>query len=93
MPVAEYDHGLGCAIIGGFVGRDPTEPTLYGGYLYGDDCSGNIWALDAARPESGAPRLVLDSGRTISSFGEDEAGRLYLTDVGNGTLYRIVPVP
>jgi glucose/arabinose dehydrogenase len=93
LPVAEYDHSLGCAIIGGFVGRDPTEPTLYGGYLYGDDCSGNIWALDAARPESGAPRLVLDSGRTISSFGEDEAGRLYLTDVGNGTLYLIIPGP
>jgi glucose/arabinose dehydrogenase len=92
LPVAQYDHGLGCAIVGGFVGRDPSEPTLYGGYLYGDDCSGNIWVLDAARP-AGAPRLVLDSGHTISSFGEDETGRLYLTDLSDGTLYRIVPVP
>ncbi|MGZ8527317.1 MAG: PQQ-dependent sugar dehydrogenase [Candidatus Limnocylindrales bacterium] len=93
LPVAEYSHDLGCAIIGGFVGRDPSEPALYGGYVYGDSCSGSIWVLDAARPESGAPRLVLDSGRTISSFGEDEAGRLYLTDLGDGTLYRVVPVP
>jgi glucose/arabinose dehydrogenase len=93
LPVAEYDHGFGCAIVGGFVGRDPSEPTLYGGYVFGDDCTGNIWVLDAARPESGAPRLVLDSGRTISSFGEDQAGRLYLTDLSDGTLYRLVPGP
>jgi glucose/arabinose dehydrogenase len=89
-PAAEYDHSLGCAVIGGYVGRDPTEPKLDGSYLFGDECSGNIWVLDAARPESGAPRLVLDSGLTISSFGEDLAGRLYLTDLGGGTLYRIV---
>ena len=93
LPVAEYDHSLGCAIVGGFVGRDPSEPSLFGGYLYADECSGNIWVLDAAKPESSAPRLVLDSGHAISSFGEDQAGRLYLTDLGDGTLYRIVAVP
>ena len=38
-----------------------------------------------------AARLVLGSGTTISSFGEDEAGRLYLTDLGSGDLLRIVP--
>jgi glucose/arabinose dehydrogenase len=92
LPVAEYDHSLGCAVIGGYVGRDPTEPKLFGGYLFGDECSGNIWVLDAARPESDAARLVLDSGLTISSFGEDLAGRLYLTDLGGGALYRIVPL-
>jgi glucose/arabinose dehydrogenase len=91
LPVAEYDHSLGCAIVGGYVGRNPSEPNLFGGYLYGDTCSGNIWVLDAARPESGAPRLVLDSGHAISSFGEDQTGRLYLTDLSDGTLYRIVP--
>jgi glucose/arabinose dehydrogenase len=93
LPVAEYDHGQGCAIVGGYVGRDPAEPALYGGYLFGDDCSGNIWALDAARPERQAPVRLLDSGHMISSFGEDEAGALYLTDLASGTLFRIVPQP
>ena len=93
LPVAEYDHGQGCAIVGGYVARDPAEPALYGGYVYGDDCSGNIWVLDAARPESQAPVRLLDSGHTISSFGEDEQGSLYLTDLGSGTLFRIVPNP
>jgi glucose/arabinose dehydrogenase len=93
LPVAEYDHGQGCAIIGGYVGRDPDEPALYGGYVFGDDCSGDIWVLDSARAESRDPVLLLDSGHMISSFGEDEAGRLYLTDLASGELLRIVPVP
>ena len=88
LPVAEYDHSQGCAIIGGFVGRNPAEPQLYGGYLFGDYCSGNIWALDAAKDGPQTARLVLGSGTTISSFGEDEAGRLYLTDLGSGDLLR-----
>ena len=91
LPVAEYDHSQGCAIVGGFVGRNPAEPQLYGGYLFGDLCSGNIWALDAAEDGPQTARLVLGSGTTISSFGEDEAGRLYLTDLGSGALLRIVP--
>jgi glucose/arabinose dehydrogenase len=92
-PVAEYDHGQGCAIVGGYVGRDPDEPTLSGGYIFGDDCSGAIWALDAAKPAATDPVLLLDSGRMISSFGEDAAGRLYLTDLASGELLRVVPVP
>ena len=93
LPVAEYGHSLGCAIVGGFVARDPTQAPLYGGYLYGDSCSGNIWALDAAKDGPQTARLVLDSGRTISSFGEDEAGGLYLTDLSSGDLFRIVAAP
>jgi len=93
LPVAEYGHDQGCAIVGGYVGRDPADPTLLGGYLFGDDCSGNIWALDAARPTRTDPILVLRSGRQVSSFGEDEAGRLYLTDLAGGQLLRIVPTP
>jgi Glucose / Sorbosone dehydrogenase len=92
-PVAEYGHGQGCAIVGGYVGRNRDEPALYGGYVFGDDCSGNIWAVDAANPEAQPPVLLVDSGHMISSFGEDEAGRLYLTDLSSGELLRIVPVP
>ena len=92
-PVAEYDHGQGCAIIGGYVRAEPDEPALFGGYVFGDDCSGNLWALDAANASAGEPVRLDGSGHTISSFGEDEAGRLYLTDLSSGELLRIVPVP
>ena len=93
LPVAEYGHGLGCAIVGGYVGRDPDQPALNGGYLFADECSGNMWVVDAARPAAHDPVLVLKSGKPISSFGQDEAGRLYVTDLAAGELLRIVSTP
>jgi uncharacterized protein (TIGR03437 family) len=56
-------------------------------YLYGDYCSGKIWALER---QGGAwnNRLVLSSGFAITTFGEDEAGEIYVAN-GGGTVYRI----
>jgi hypothetical protein len=34
-------------------------------------------------------RVLTETTFSISTFGEDEAGRLYLADYGAGTLYRI----
>jgi hypothetical protein len=36
---------------------------------------------------------LLDSDAGVSSFGEDEAGELYVTGLGEGVLYRVVAVP
>jgi glucose/arabinose dehydrogenase len=88
-PVTEYDHGFGCSVTGGVVYRGAAQPTLVGGYLFADYCTGNIWAIDAAAQEVREPRLVLESGRSISSFGEDEAGELFVTDL-EGELLRVV---
>lgn len=87
-PVAVYDHGLGCSVTGGYVYRGPQNPGLQGLYLYGDFCSGRIWGL---RPLAGGWEnlLLADTDWLISSFGEDQGGRLYLADYGSGTLYRI----
>ena len=58
LPVAEYGHGLGCAVIGGVVVRDADQPRLNGGYVFADECSGNVWLLDpsdtTARQRAGA---------------------------------------
>ena len=48
LPVAEYGHDLGCAVIGGVVVRDPGQPALDGRYVFSDSCSGNLWLLDPA---------------------------------------------
>ena len=77
--------------IGGQVYRGPAYPLLHGAYLYGDFCSGRIWA--AARDASGAwqtTEMLQISGALIGSFGEDETGELYVTDIVNGVIYRIV---
>ncbi|MDQ2965425.1 MAG: PQQ-dependent sugar dehydrogenase, partial [Chloroflexota bacterium] len=89
LPVAEYSHASGnCSVTGGYVYRGP-DPKLVGGYLYGDFCSGRIWGIDAAGPYT--PVLLDDTSLNISSFGEDEAGNVYVVDLG-GSIYRLSAV-
>jgi glucose/arabinose dehydrogenase len=90
LPVAVYDHEHGCSVTGGFVYRGSRWPALQGAYLFSDYCSGTIWSLDASRPSARSPVVMLETGRSISSFGEDEAGELYVTDLRNGDVLRIV---
>jgi glucose/arabinose dehydrogenase len=87
-PVAFYDHDAGCSVTGGYVYRGPDNPDLQGLYLYGDFCSGTIWGLR----RSGITwdnRQLAASGLSISAFGEDEQGRLYVADYATGRIYRI----
>ena len=90
LPLTEYDHSQGdCAVVGGYVYRGKAYPGLDGLYLFGDECSGFIRAVVADGPATQSPALLLKSGRTISSFGEDAAGELYLTDLASGELYEV----
>jgi glucose/arabinose dehydrogenase len=91
LPVVEYSHGEGgCTVIGGYVYRGAAQPDLAGGYLFGDYCSGFIWAIDSAGDARREATLVADTELRISSFGEDEAGELYVTDISRGELLRVV---
>lgn len=87
MPVLEYNHDLGCSVTGGYVYRGDVVPGLNGYYLYGDWCSGTIWAAQPGADGAWQADVSLESGRSISSFGEDEAGDLYLVDY-NGSVLR-----
>lgn len=85
LPVAQYDHSLGCSITGGHVYRG-AHRDLQGLYVYGDFCSGRLWTMNA----SGTGETVRrDTNLSISSFGTSEAGELFLTDLG-GLLYRVI---
>jgi glucose/arabinose dehydrogenase len=85
-PVYEYDHSGGrCTVIGGYVYRGQAIPGLQGTYLFTDFCGGLIIGL----PTSSGKAFLLDAGPTsISSFGEDSAGELYVLVLGVG-VYRI----
>jgi hypothetical protein len=65
-------------------GRQGSLPV--GSYVYGDFCSGEIFVL-----ESGANSVALDTTYRIASFGEDEAGEIYVVDL-RGAVYRIAAV-
>ena len=90
MPVTEYAHGDGCAIIGGVVYHGAAIPDLRGAYLFSDNCSGKLWAIDAGLEAPQAPIVLMETGRSISSFGVDDAGEVYLTDLG-GSLLKLTP--
>jgi glucose/arabinose dehydrogenase len=70
-----------CALIGGFVYRGTAMPKVVGQYIYGDHCSGSIWAVDLAAGTP-SPRVVLpgDGSLQIGSFAEGTDGELYVVE-------------
>ena len=83
LPVAWYstqndDH---CAVTGGYVYRGTALPGLVGRYVFGDYCAGAIYGLDAATALSTGRAEIVEltrAGMSITSFGEDEAGEIYV---------------
>jgi glucose/arabinose dehydrogenase len=89
-PLAEYDHDDGCSVTGGFVYRGTKIPALCGVYVYGDFCSGLVRGIrQSGGRRTAGPVTILDSGLTISSFGETRKGELRVVDYG-GALYKVV---
>jgi glucose/arabinose dehydrogenase len=87
-PVAEYSHPEGgCSVTGGYVYRG-SMPEWNGIYLYADYCTGMIWGL--LQVDGGwQTQLLFDLQVTITSFGQDDSGELYLAS-DNGGIYRFV---
>lgn len=89
QPLTDYRRSEGTTVIGGYVYRGHAIPDLCGAYLYGDYGSGKIFGL-RHRDQVFAQKTLLESGRSISSFGEDEQRELYVVDHG-GEVLKIVP--
>ena len=89
LPVAEYDHAEGCSITGGYVYRGDEIPWLIGTYVYGDYCSGKIWGLRYDGDSVIEHSMLLDSNLSITSFGQDLDGKLYVLSRNSG-IYRIL---
>ena len=88
LPISEYGHDQGCAVIGGYVYRGAAQPLLRGAYLFTDSCSGTIWAIPAASTQAAQPVAVGETGGSPAGFGEDPMGELYLANL-DGTISRI----
>jgi glucose/arabinose dehydrogenase len=91
-PIAEYDHSFGCSVTGGYVYRGPGNATMQGVYFFGDYCSGRIWGLQ--KDISGwHMQLLATPAINISTFGEDQAGNLYVASYSDGIIYQITAGP
>ena len=90
-PFAEYSRALGCSVTGGYVYRGETIADLQAVYLFGDYCSGRVWASWRDGQLQWHTSEFLSTGLQISSFGEDEQGELYIVDYG-GRVYRLDPI-
>jgi glucose/arabinose dehydrogenase len=102
LPFQTYTHGgspFRCSITGGYVYRGCAIPDLKGTYFYADHCSNQIWSLryDGASitafqdrtselDPAGALSIV-----SVSSFGEDANGEMYICDLNGGEVFRIIP--
>ena len=87
--MTEYGHEDGCTIIGGVVYRGIEQAALRGGYLFGDYCSGRLWAIPASASGTVAPVRVGTAESGLAGFGEDEAGELFAANL-DGTISRVV---
>ena len=88
MPITQYDHSGGrCSVTGGYVYRGSRGTLPPGSYVYGDFCSGEIFLLEGTQVS-----LLASPGFSLSSFGEDAEGELYVVDY-SGVVYLIAAPP
>jgi len=89
-PVWEYPHGAECSVTGGYVYRGINVPELEGKYIYGDYCSRKVWSLEYDGINPTVNTFLLSAPGSITSFGSDENGEIYITS-SNGNIYRFTP--
>lgn len=92
LPVFDYGRSLGFSVTGGYRYRGRRYPQMNGVYLFGDFGSGRIWGMLPNGGGSWTATELLDSPYSISTFGEDGRGEVYLAHFG-GTIYRITAPP
>ena len=92
-PVVTYSHdGGNCSVTGGYVYRGTRYPSLDGRYFFADYCSGNVWWFDAEQAEAGSSVTAQLLGKvpfSVTSFGQDESGELYIVG-GSGSIYSLI---
>ena len=87
-PVLTYGRDAGCSITGGYVVRDPDLTALEGRYLYGDFCEGELRSFKPPAARLGTIPSIGLQVPSLSSFAEDEQGRIYATSL-DGPVFRL----
>jgi glucose/arabinose dehydrogenase len=88
-PILTYGRDRGCSVTGGQVVRDRSLPALFGRYVYGDFCEGELRSFKPATPQASDDRSLGLNVTSLSSFGEDNSGHIYAVSL-DGPVYRLV---
>jgi glucose/arabinose dehydrogenase len=88
QPVVDYRHtNSSCfSVTGGYIYRGQRQPGLQGKYIYGDYCTGQIWALTYNDGQLQENSALLNTSFPISSFGVDQNNELYILN-HSGSVY------
>ncbi|HEX6114131.1 MAG TPA: PQQ-dependent sugar dehydrogenase [Geminicoccaceae bacterium] len=88
-PVHVYRHdGLRCAIIGGEVYQGAAAPAWRGVFVFGDHCSGEVWALRVDHGSSRIRRLAT-TDMMITAIGSGPGGEIVIAGGPAGTVRRL----
>jgi glucose/arabinose dehydrogenase len=88
LPIAEYDHSVGEAVIGGYVYRGAIAE-LQGKYVFAD-LTGKLFTLTENPPGTWTRASLLSPNTEISALGQDRAGELYVLEISAGILMKLV---
>jgi glucose/arabinose dehydrogenase len=88
-PILTYGRDEGCSVTGGYVVRDRSLPALYGRYIYGDFCAGELRSFKPATPQARDDGSLGLNVPSLSSFGQDNQGHIYAASL-DGPVYRLV---
>ena len=88
FPFAEYNHTQGCSITGGYVYTGSKYPALLGKYIFADYCKNRLGIV----AENGTITYTdfFENPNSFSTFGEDKDGELYVANITNGNIYKII---
>lgn len=86
IPAVTYSREQGCAIIGGVGSPRRDIP-----YIFGDHCTGRIWALERAGngATSWRKREIASANNKLLAFGTDAAGAVFVL-LNDGPILRLV---
>ena len=88
LPIFEYSHTDGIAVIGGYIYKGTAIPSLANKYVFAD-LTGKVWSLTEAPANTWTRADLLASNLILTSFGLDAAGELYLIDY-SGNILKLV---
>jgi glucose/arabinose dehydrogenase len=88
LPIVEYPHTVGIAVIGGYVYKGSAIPSLANKYIFGD-LTGKIFSLTEAPANTWTRADLLTTHLTISSLGQDNNGEMYVLDYGGGNVLKL----